>query len=260
MLELDFAERSDPGKARGHNEDFLGHARPDTPSRARSHGWLFALADGVGGMDRGEVASRAAVERALESFRASRSGENLTTLATGLVRAANLSVYEAGNGGIATTLVVCALRHDRAAVAHVGDSRCYLVRRGEAQQLTRDHTVAQEQARLGLLSEKEMADTPNRGILSRSLGTGLFVNVDVAERQLDPGDALVLCCDGVHHSVAPADIAAAAGLDGSPESIAQSLVDLANERDGSDNVSVQVIRIRGVERVGMYRGRPYNLR
>jgi protein phosphatase len=264
-LAIEFAQVSESGRARNHNEDYLGHARPETAARARSHGWMFALADGVGGHDLGEVASRAAVEHLLEGFRAAPAGEPLRALLPRLVQNANLHVYEtgkqAGPGGLAmaTTIVACALRHDRAVVAHVGDSRCYLVRQGKARILTRDHTVAGEHVRMGILTAGEAEGASTANLLSRSLGSDLFVNVDIDEHALLPGDVLALCCDGVHHSVQPADIAAAAASQ-DLHAAAREIAALANQRDGSDNISVQLIRIRSIERVGMYRGRPYTLR
>src|SRR5215470_2362508 len=172
MLELEFAQVSDPGRIRGHNEDYLGYVEPSTPEQATKHGWLFALADGVGGHDRGEVASQHAVESMLSGFRDATASEALVALLPRLVQAANLQVYEAGRaaspGGVsmATTIVTCALRFDRAAVAHVGDSRCYLIRRGEAIALTRDHTVVNDQRRLGLISAREAAQASTKHVLS----------------------------------------------------------------------------------------------
>jgi len=266
MLNVEFAQLSDPGKARDHNEDFLGYAEPETPEQARSHGWLFALADGVGGHDDGEVASRAAVEHLVSGFRTGRASEAPGTLLARLVQAANVHVYDTaraarpGGSSMATTLVACVVRYDRATVAHAGDSRCYLIRDHQSTLLTRDHTVANEQARLGILSEEEAKASPNRHLLSRSLGQDLFVNVDVADHQVLPGDVLVLCCDGMYNSVQGSEMAAVAGHGGDLNAAAQKLVALANDRDGSDNISVLIIRIRDVERVGMYRGRPYQLR
>jgi len=266
MLDVEFAQLSDPGKSRDHNEDSLGYAAPEDEERARSHGWLFALADGVGGHDDGEVASRAAVEHLISGFRNAPRSEALGGLLTRLVQAANLCVYEAGKrasaGGnsMATTLVACALRYDRAVVAHAGDSRCYLIRRGLATLLTRDHTVANEQLRLGILSAKAAAVSPHRHVLVRSLGNDLFVNVELAEHQILPGDVLLLCSDGLHNSVEGSEMAAVAGDGANLEAAARRLVDLANDRDGGDNISVSITRIRDVERVGMYRGRPYKLR
>ena len=261
MLEIDFAELSDPGRVRAENEDYLGHVAPDTPEEARSQGWLFAVADGVGGQEKGEVASRTAVETLLEGFRRAGKGQPLSSLLETLVRRANTSVLDAGiHSGMATTLVVCALRYDRAVIAHVGDSRCYLIRRNAARPLTRDHTVASEQARLGLLSSDEVAEAETRHILSRSLGTELSVSVEVSDHQVFQGDVLLLCSDGLHGVVSSEDIARVVGETPDLDLAAQRLVTLANERDGSDNVTAQLIRVHNVERVGMYRGRPYKLR
>ena len=266
MLDVEFAQLSDSGKSRDHNEDYLGYAVPETPEQARTHGWLFALADGVGGHDDGEVASHAAVEHLTSGFRNAPKNELLGALLTRLVKEANLCVYETGKrasvGGtnMATTIVACALRYDRAAIAHAGDSRCYLIREGCATLLTRDHTVANEQMKLGILSAKEFATSPNRHVLVRSLGNDLFVNVDLAEPQVLPGDVLVMCSDGLHNSVEGSEIAAVTAHGADLNAAARRLIELANHRDGNDNISVSIIRIRDVERVGMYRGRPYKLR
>ena len=261
MLEIDFAELSDPGRVRVENEDYLGHVAPETPERAQSHGWLFAVADGVGGHEKGEVASRTAIEALLEGFRGAAKAEPLSGLLQNLVRRANTRVLDAGmNSGMATTLVVCALRYDRVVVAHVGDSRCYLIRQKEASLLTRDHTVASEHVRLGLLSADEVADAETRHILSRSLGTGLSVNAEINDHQVFPGDVLLLCSDGLHGALSLGDIAGAVSGMEDLDLAARKLVTLANDRDGSDNVSAQLIRVQSVERVGMYRGRPYKLR
>ncbi|PYU24465.1 MAG: serine/threonine-protein phosphatase [Acidobacteria bacterium] len=261
MLEIDFAELSDVGRVRVENEDYLGHVAPDTPEQARSHGWLFAVADGVGGHEKGEVASRMAIETLVEGFREASRGEPLSGLLEKLVRRANTRVLDAGmNSGMATTLVACALRYDRAVIAHVGDSRCYLVRGKAATLLTRDHTIANEHARLGLLSSEEAAEAETRHILSRSLGSELSVSAEVSERQVLPGDVLLLCSDGLHGALSAGDIASVVTEAADVELAARRLVALANEKDGSDNVTAQVVRVQNVERVGMYRGRPYKLR
>jgi len=266
MLDVEFAQLSDRGRVREHNEDYLAYSLPTTPAEVRSHGWLFALADGVGGHAQGEVASRAAVESLIAGFRGSAGGELPTVLLPRLVQAANAHVYEtgsaagAGGAGMSTTLVACALRFNRAVVAHVGDSRCYLLRSGRATVLTRDHTVASEQASLGLLSAREAAEATTRHVLSRSLGSNLFVNVETSDHQVLRGDVLLLCSDGLHGAVTALDMAHAVGHSGSLNAAAERLVALANERDGGDNISIQLIRVREVERVGMYRGRPYKLR
>jgi PPM family protein phosphatase len=261
MLEIDFAELSDVGRVRLGNEDYLGHVAPDTVEQARNHGWLFVVADGVGGHEKGEVASRTAVETLLDGFREAPRAQPLSGLLQSLVRKANTRVLDAGmNSGMATTLVACALRYDRAVIAHVGDSRCYLVRQKAATVLTSDHTIANEHARLGLMSSEDVAEAETRHILSRSLGTELSVSAEITEQQVLPGDVLVLCSDGLHGALAPDEIAAVVVETSDVERAARRLVTLANEKDGSDNVTAQVVRVQNVERVGMYRGRPYKLR
>jgi len=266
MLDVDFAHLSDCGRVRGNNEDYLGYVVPATPAQVRAQGWLFALADGVGGQERGEVASRTAVESLLAGFGASAGGDFHTTLLPRLVQEANVRVYEAGRaasvGGVpmATTVVACALRFDRAVLAHVGDSRCYLIRRGHAKLLTHDHTVASEHVRLGLLSAQDAAEAPTRHLLTRSLGTELFVGVETSDNQVLAGDVLLLCSDGLHGAVRASEMAHLVSQGGDLNAAGQKLVALANQRDGSDNISVLLIRVLSVERVGMYRGRPYRLR
>jgi protein phosphatase len=266
MLELEFAELSDPGRARPNNEDYLGHLVPGSPAQARSHGWLFALADGVGGQQKGEVASRAAVQEVVAGFQRAKEATPPKDLMNQLVQAANARVCEsdalwgASGAGMASTIVACTLRFDRATVAHVGDSRCYLIRSNEARAITRDHTVAAEQRRMGLLSSEEAEHAETRHVLSRSLGANLFVSVEIDEVQLLPADVLLLCSDGLHGAVSAAEIAQTVSRNRSLATAARELVESANEQDGSDNVSVQLIRIHSVERMGMYRGRPYKLR
>ncbi len=266
MLELEFAELSHPGCVRTNNEDFLGSVAPTGPEEGRTHGWLFAVADGVGGQDLGEVASRTAIECMLEGFRRAAPGEPHGAVLSRLVQEANTRVYETGRssgpGGVrmATTVVACALRFDRATVAHVGDSRCYLIRRGQATALTRDHTVVGDQVRMGIISAKEAAKAETRHILTRSLGNDMFVNVDVGEHQVLPGDVLLLCSDGLHGAVSAEMLAQTLGRHSTLAAAAQHLVETANLEDGSDNVTLQLIRIQDVERIGMYRGRPYKLR
>jgi protein phosphatase len=266
MLDLEFAQLSDPGRIRENNEDYLGQALPATSEDARNYGWLFALADGVGGQERGEVASRTAIESLLIGFRGAPLGEPASALLQRLVRDANTKVYElglaAGRGDatMATTIVACALRFDRVVVAHVGDSRCYLIRSGRPALLTRDHTVAGEHERLGILSARDAAEVPTRHLLTRSLGNDLFVGVEISEHQVMSGDILLLCSDGLHGCVTSPEMAHIVGHSLDLNVAAERLVTAANQRDGSDNISVLLIRVRSVERVGMYRGRPYKLR
>ena len=262
MLALEFAELSDTGPSRDKNEDSCGYYQPATPEAAQSRGWCFAIADGVGGQAAGEVASRLAIESLFTGLPSISASESLSVALPRLIQTANQRVYEAAgyhSGSIATTIVVCAVRYDRAVVSHVGDSRCYLIRRGEAASLTRDHTLANEQLRRGILTSRQAADSNATHLLTRSLGADMFVNVDTSEHLLQSGDVLLLCSDGLHRSVTPADMVKALAAKSGLDAAATQLVSLANSRDGTDNASIQIIRIQSVERVGMYRGRIYKL-
>ena len=265
MLDLEFAQISDPGLVREGNEDCLGHFPPASPAEVRSRGWLFALADGVGGHERGEVASRLAVDSALEALSQRGAGSSTGCIASQHGASGQWTVYAARDtgkpvGGMATTLVLCGLRFDQAVISHVGDSRCYLIRDGRATPLTRDHTLAADQASLGLLSAQEAREAPTRHVLSRAVGADLVVTPDTTQIQVDPDDVLMLCSDGLHGPLPAAEIAYVVTQRKDLQAAAERLVAIANERDGSDNVSVQLIRIHSVERMGMYRGRPYKLR
>jgi serine/threonine protein phosphatase PrpC len=265
MLELEFAQLSDTGKVRGRNEDFLGHAQPSTAEQLRSHGWLFALADGCGGHDRGEVAARIAVDTLVSNFYATQAGEPSSSLER-LVQLANDKIHNfaatanTSGSSMATTLVACAVLANFATVAHVGDSRCYLIRSGHVAVLTRDHTIVHEQVKLGLLSEAEAAESEARHQLSRSLGAESVVNTDIDKHQLQAGDVLLLASDGLYESVTGKEMAAVTARFSDLLEAARALVALACQKDGSDNISLQIIRIKSVERAGMYRGRPYSLR
>ena len=266
MLDLEFTQLSDKGLVREGNEDCVGYFTPVNTSDVRARGWLFALADGVGGHERGEVASQLAIDSVIQGFRNAAPGSQHAALLGKLIQNANGEVYAAASAaiskerGMATTLVLCALRFDQAVISHVGDSRCYLIRDGRATPLTQDHTLVAEQAQLGLLSAEEAADAPLRHVLSRAIGADLVVTPETTQIQVNPDDVLLLCSDGLHGPLPAAEIAYVVTQREELQAAAERLIAIANERDGGDNVSVQLIRIHSVERMGMYRGRPYKLR
>jgi len=265
MLDIEFAELSDNGAARDHNEDALGHVLPTSPEQVQSQGWFFAMADGVGGHELGEVASELAVKTAVEGFRKIPKGVMHVSLLPRLVQEANAAVYDAGlatalrGSRMSTTFLACALRFDSAVVSHVGDSRCYLFRNGNGTQLTRDHTMAEEQMRLGILSKEDAATGDGRHVLTRSLGNELFVAADTITVNIMPGDILLLCTDGLHGYVPDAMLKQILLSYTDLDRAAAALVAAANAAGGHDNVSVQLIRVRTVERMVLYRGRPYRL-
>jgi PPM family protein phosphatase len=265
MLDVQFGEASDFGKVRKNNEDAFGSFVPASRQQARSHGFLFVVADGVGGLDLGEVASATAISVITEEFAKAQSGAMLISLLPRLVQRANSAVHDCTlapthNGRkMATTVVACALRYDQAVISHVGDSRCYLVRNGKARQVTQDHTLVNEQRKVGLISASEISNSDARHVLIRSLGPEMFVSPDTNALTIQPADVLVLCTDGLHDELPEDEIAAIASQKKDAAQIARELVARAVEIDGGDNTTAQVIRVRSVEQVGMYRGRPYRL-
>ena len=265
MLDVVFGQASDSGKVRSNNEDAMGSFIPASRQQARTHGFLFAVADGVGGLDKGEIASSTAVSVLTYEFGKAEPGAMLISLLPRLIQFANSAVHdqclspEFGGKKMATTLVACALRHDQAIVSHVGDSRCYLVRNGHARQITQDHSWVTDQQRKGLISEAEAAESQQRNILTKSLGPERFVVPDTTALTLLPADILVLCSDGLHGRMRSLELADIASQNKSPAAIAHDLVERAVAIDGNDNTTAQVIKVRSVEQVGMYRGRPYHL-
>jgi protein phosphatase len=265
MLDVQFGQATDFGKVRTNNEDAMGSFIPASRQQARSHGYLFAVADGVGGMDLGEVASAAAISAMTEGFANAQAGTMLMGLLPRLIQHANAAVHDCTlaqhyrGKRMATTLVACALRHDQAVVSHVGDSRCYLVRNGHAKQITQDHTWVNEQRKMGLISTGEIAASESRHVLIRSLGPEMFVSPDTTALTLLAGDVLVLSTDGMHDEMDETTMAEIVSQKKDIEEIARELVARAVEIDGGDNTTAQVIRVRSVEQVGMYRGRPYRL-
>ncbi len=265
MLDVQLGQASDFGKVRTNNEDSCGSFVPASRQQARSLGFLFVVADGVGGLDLGEIASATAVHVLTDGFAKAEPGFLLTRLMPRLIERANRAVHDLSlapehqGRKMATTLVACALRYDQAVVTHVGDSRCYLVRNGQARQITQDHTLVNEQRKMGLISADEIAASDSRHVLIRSVGTEMFVSPDTNSLTIQPGDVFVLCTDGLHDEMKEPEIAAIASQKKDASEIARELVARAVEIDGGDNTTAQVIRIRAVEQVGMYRGRPYRL-
>ena len=183
-MEITYASLTSAGPVRTNNEDFLGFWEPAEEEQRRTHGAVAVIADGVGGQDRGEVASQTSVELALQLFREAKENIPPRTLLWDVINAANLAVYDKGmdhrdNGRMATTLIVSIFRNTEVTVGHVGDSRAYLVQGGKAQQITADHTYAAMQQKLGLISAQEAAHSEMRSMLMRSIGRDPTVQVDL---------------------------------------------------------------------------------
>jgi serine/threonine protein phosphatase PrpC len=260
-MELTYAELSSPGPVRDHNEDYVGFWQPQSQDEKRSRGAVAVLADGVGGMDRGEVASRMAVETSLTTFREAPEEEKTPQqLISQMFTAANLAVYDKGmeNHGksrMATTLCIVVLRNDEIVVGNVGDSRVYLVRKGEIRQLSTDHSYVGMQQKFGLISEQDAKTSDHRNILTRSVGQDPVVRVDVESSTAFKGDRVVLCSDGLYAYVADSEIADIVSRL-SPAQACRQLVALAEQRGTDDNLSVQILLINEVEKFSYYRGVP----
>src|SRR5271169_355286 len=259
-MELIYSELSSPGPARENNEDYLGFWQPQSQDEERSHGAVAVLADGVGGLHYGEVASRLAVETALKTFREAPGDQTPQQLLTQMFNAANLAVYDKGmtdhgKSRMATTLAIVVFRHNEIVVGNVGDTRVYLVRKAEIKLLSTDHTYTGMQQKFGLISEQDARTSENRSILTRSVGSEPVIRVDVESVTAFKGDRIVLCSDGLYSHVADSEIAEIVSRL-SPAQACRQLIALAEQRGTEDNLSVQVIQINDVEKVAYYRGIP----
>jgi serine/threonine-protein kinase len=246
------------GPVRPHNEDCLGFWDSADENEQATRGAIAIVADGLGGHGNGEVASQLAVETAIRIFCEAAPATTDNQLLSRIFKAANLAVYDAGmHGGgttrMATTLTVSLFRRKEIAVGHVGDSRSYLIRQHQISQLTSDHTYAAMQLKMSLISKAEAAASEMRNMLTRSIGHDPTVQVDYSRHVLRSGDLIVQCTDGLHGSVAEHEILDAVNRM-RPSAACEHLTQLAEKRGSQDNISVQIVRVENVPRVGYYRG------
>jgi serine/threonine protein phosphatase PrpC len=237
---MEIIAHSDTGRVRRNNEDAIAfdvdHA-------------VAILADGMGGLAHGEVASRLAVDAVLAHLTA--SGKRTEEVLRAAIETANLEVREAGRSqavDMGTTLVAwMASDRGQCFVAHVGDSRVYRIRDGMIKRLTSDHSVVQQMIDDGVISEAEAVASPSRNVITRALGLEEKVDVEVRSWVYTPQDLFLLCSDGLTDMVGDAELASicdswgAEGA-GSLEVLADALVRSANDAGGHDNVSVLLIR------------------
>jgi serine/threonine protein phosphatase PrpC len=259
-MELTYAELSSAGPVRDNNEDSVGFWQPQTLEEKRSRGAVVVLADGVGGLHHGEVASRMAVETAIANFREAPEGKTPQQLLTQMFNAANLAVYDKsmenhGKHRMATTLCIVVMRNNEIVVGNVGDSRVYLVHKGEIRQLSTDHSYVGMQQKFGLISEQDAKTSEHRNVLTRSVGQDPVIRIDVEETTAYKGDRVVLCSDGLYAYVADSEIADIVSRL-SPAQACRQLVALAEQRGTDDNLSVQVLQVNDVEELSYYRGAP----
>ncbi|UCC63353.1 MAG: Stp1/IreP family PP2C-type Ser/Thr phosphatase [Anaerolineae bacterium] len=247
-LELTVHHRSDTGRVRDHNEDYLGYRQPKDSEMRAEAGWLYDVADGVGGAQAGEVASKLAVQTLLTAYyRAYQEAPSERLLA--VFAEANHAVYDQagrqeGPHSMGTTLVAAALRGRELTVANVGDSRAYLIHRGQIRQITHDHSMVARLIDEGVITPEQAESHPRRHVLSRSIGAYPQVAADLFTETMHPGDRLLLCTDGLTEYVADTEILATVQAE-DPEAGVQRLVELANERGGKDNITVLLVRALG---------------
>jgi PPM family protein phosphatase len=229
---------------------------------------LYVVCDGLGGRNAGDVASRLAVEVIHKHIREARRNANLplvgaydeqfsplTNRLASAIRLANQAIRDAAKKqrdqeGMGTTVVSAVLNGQELSVAHVGDSRMYLIRGDSIEPLTEDHSLVAEQVRMGMLSAEEAERSPQRNIITRALGTDDAVDVELDEFPLRQGDMLLLCSDGLTRDVKPAEILASIRREKDPQASAERLVELANAAGGLDNTTVILVSILHGARTG----------
>jgi protein phosphatase len=247
-----FAEVTDTGMVREHNEDAIG-SLPDIG--------LMVLADGMGGYNAGEVASGIAVQTItkLAAEGANREARAEVDADTGLMRQtivlrdavarANKIIYQTAQSqaeceGMGTTLVAGMFYDNRISLAHVGDSRAYRLRGERFEQLTMDHSLLQELVDRGFYSEEEAQRSTNRNYVTRALGVEPSVDVEVQEYEVEPGDIYLLCSDGLPDMVEDEDIhLTIRTFNASLDVVGEQLVQLSNDHGGRDNVSIMLAQV-----------------
>ena len=250
---IEYAELTDTGRVREHNEDAIG-SNPDLG--------LMVLADGMGGYNAGEVASGIAVQIVTELASEGAGREELNDIDphSGLMRQsiilrdavyrANKIIFQTAQSqthceGMGTTIVACMFYDDKVSIAHVGDSRAYRLRGGQLEQITLDHSLLQELVDRGFYSEEEAQRSTNRNYVTRALGVEPTVEVEVREHDVLPDDVYLLCSDGLPDMVEDDDIhLTISTFNASLDVVGQQLIDLANDHGGRDNVSVMLAQVK----------------
>ncbi len=232
-VKQNWAALSDIGRVRSHNEDSVLAQPP-----------LFVVADGLGGHEAGEVASSLAVET-LRDNAPRRPDANALARA---VRAANREVIRAaregiGRAGMGTTMTAAIVESGRIAIAHVGDSRAYLLHDNILERITEDHSMVADMIRRGQITEEESRVHPNRSVITRALGTDANMVADTYELEARAGDRLLLCSDGLTGMLTDAQISDLLGRYRDPGTAVHALIEAANEAGGHDNITAVVVDI-----------------
>ncbi|MCX5796012.1 MAG: Stp1/IreP family PP2C-type Ser/Thr phosphatase [Elusimicrobia bacterium] len=258
----DFFGRTDAGCVRANNEDSLG---------IDADLGLLIVADGMGGHNSGEVASDLAVSTIRDYARRMLGGEKVLVPEGAdpdssarcrqlehFIKTANTVIYEKGralpkDAGMGTTVVAVLADERSLSVAHVGDSRLYLFRRGVLRQLTEDHSLVGDQVRRGLITPEAAAHSTLQNILTRAVGAEPEVKVDVAEHPVLPGDVLLLATDGLNKMVSDEGLAQVLAREPAPARVVDTLVDMARRAGGLDNITLICGRLGAAPALGFWR-------
>ena len=245
MVNIRSAALTHPGRKRPNNEDFITFFEPNDQEVLENSGCIYILADGVGGASKGEKASQYAAQKILHDYY-NFTDISVTERLKTIIRQAGNDIFDFAQQQerflqMATTVVVAVARQDQLWIAHVGDSRAYLIRDDTVTQLTRDHSTVGEMVRDGILTEEEAMHFEGRNPLSRSLGGQRDVQVDVTEAiPILPGDKVLLTSDGFSNYASRKTVYDLL-QQGSPKEVVYRLIDYANQCGGSDNISVIII-------------------
>lgn len=237
--DISFGSRTDIGYVRDHNEDSLIIIPP-----------LFAVADGMGGHEAGEIASEITVNTLAELAPSHLDAEGLTAA----VEAANYNVMKAprqgiGRDGMGTTLTAAMLEGERLLIAQVGDSRAYLLHKGHLQQITRDHSLMADLIEAGQITPEEARVHPNRSVITHAIGSDIHMRPDIYELNVDAGDRILLCSDGLSSMISNNAIESIMRRQSDAQHCADELVTAALENGGADNVTVVVADVPGFSEV-----------
>ncbi len=247
-MKIEVASLSHIGQVRQRNEDALGHVHPAEKATRDEKGSLFIVADGMGGHRGGEIASKLAVDAIISKFYDSKEIEVVRALHQAFEQA-NAVIIEKSHEdvtlfGMGTTCTAMVIRNNDVYLAHVGDSRAYVLRENELTQLTEDHSLVGEMVRSGIISDEDARHHPRRNVITRSLGTHERTPADIPATpfKLADGDVFLLCSDGLT-SLLSQDEVRETMKSKSPREACDALVGLANEKGGKDNITVQVIKV-----------------
>ena len=239
------AMQTDRGLVRDHNEDYLLRREPSNSEQEKENGWLYIVADGVGGADAGEVASEYASQQTEAHYLADNGEPHLGKRLVSSMQAANTNLRQLvaernQNQRMATTMVATAISDQIAYIANVGDSRGYHWRSSSLRQVTKDQSLVAKLVEEGAITEAEAAVHPHRNVILYSIGSEKTPKIDLFEVALDPGDIIFMCSDGLTRHVSDQEISDILGEERLEKATSQ-LIQLANQRGGQDNISAAII-------------------